>query len=245
MKRKIIFGFHALIARIKQDATSIEEIYIDTERHDKRMQDFLEIAKTANVCVISTSKKYLSNIVCHHCHQGVAAKVNKLSIAPNLTELLCNIKSPMLFLILDSITDPHNLGACLRVADGAGVHAVIAPKDRAVRLTGVAAKVASGAVETTPYLMVTNLARTMRDLKDHGVYLIGMSEDAEEDFYASNLTGSIGLVLGSENNGMRRLTRETCNILVKIPMFGFVKNLNVSVASGICLYEAQRQRLFQ
>lgn len=245
MNSKIIFGFHALIARIKQDSKSIKEIYIDVERQDKRMREFLEIVKTINIRIIATNKQYLSNIANHQYHQGVVAIVNKLFIAQNLTELLYTAKNPLLLLILDGITDPHNLGACLRVADGAGVHAVIATKDRAVKLNGTVAKVASGAAETMPYLTVTNLARTMRDLKNHGILLIGMTEDAEQSFYANDFTGSFGLVIGSESNGMRRLTRETCNTLAKIPMFGFVNNLNVAVAAGICLYEARRQRMLQ
>jgi 23S rRNA (guanosine2251-2'-O)-methyltransferase len=144
---------------------------------------------------------------------------------------------------LDGITDPHNLGACLRVADGAGAHAVIAPKDRAVGLNATAAKVASGAAESVPYITVTNLARTLRELKERDILVIGTSDDVEKGLYEADFAGPAAIVMGSEGEGMRRLTRETCDILVSVPMFGSVESLNVSVASGVCLYEARRQRL--
>jgi 23S rRNA (guanosine2251-2'-O)-methyltransferase len=149
---------------------------------------------------------------------------------------------PPFLLVLDGVTDPHNLGACLRSADAAGVHAVIAPKDKSVGLTAIVAKVASGAAETVPYIMVTNLARTLRDLKDRGIWLVGLDEDGEQPVYQSRLTGPVGLVMGAEGDGMRRLTRETCDELVRIPMYGHVESLNVSVAAGVCLFEAVRQR---
>jgi 23S rRNA (guanosine2251-2'-O)-methyltransferase len=178
-------------------------------------------------------------------HQGVVAKAGEVSLARNLDELLDAIEGPPLILILDGITDPHNLGACLRVADGAGAHAVIAPKDRAVGLNATAAKVASGAADTVPYITVTNLARTMREIKERDIWLIGTSDDAEKNLYQADFSGAggVALVMGSEGEGMRRLTRETCDLLVHVPMFGSVESLNVSVASGICLYEARRQRM--
>jgi 23S rRNA (guanosine2251-2'-O)-methyltransferase len=145
--------------------------------------------------------------------------------------------------VLDGITDPHNLGACLRVADGAGAHAVLAPKDRAVGLNATAAKVASGAADTVPYITVTNLARTLRELKERDILLIGTDDTAEQGLYDANFSGPAALVMGSEGEGMRRLTRETCDVLVRIPMAGSVESLNVSVASGVCLYEARRQRI--
>jgi 23S rRNA (guanosine2251-2'-O)-methyltransferase len=148
-----------------------------------------------------------------------------------------------LILVLDGITDPHNLGACLRVADGAGAHAVIAPKDRAVGLNATVAKVASGAAETVPYITVTNLARTLRELKERDIFLVGTSDDAEKGLYDAEFAGGTAIVMGSEGEGMRRLTRETCDLLVHIPMFGSVESLNVSVASGVCLFEARRQRI--
>jgi 23S rRNA (guanosine2251-2'-O)-methyltransferase len=162
-------------------------------------------------------------------HQGVVAKAGAISLARNLDELLDMVVGPPLLLILDGITDPHNLGACLRVADGAGAHAVIAPKDRAVGLNATAAKVASGAADTVPYITVTNLARTMRELKERDIWLIGTTEDAEKGLYEADFTGGTALVMGSEGEGMRRLTRETCDLLVSVPMMGSVESLNVSV----------------
>jgi 23S rRNA (guanosine2251-2'-O)-methyltransferase len=241
MKNKMIFGFHAVTARLRHDASSVEEIYIDAARHDRRMQELIRAAEAVKVRIIHADDQRLSNIVGTRRHQGVVAKAGELSLARNLDELLDAIVGPPLLLILDGITDPHNLGACLRVADGAGAHAVIAPKDRAVGLNATAAKVASGAAETVPYITVTNLARTMRELKEREIWLIGTTEDAEKTIYEGDFSGPAALVMGSEGEGMRRLTRETCDVLVSVPMFGSVESLNVSVASGICLYEARRQ----
>lgn len=239
----MIFGFHAVTARLRHDASSVEEIYIDAARHDRRMQELIRAAEAVKVRIIHADDQRLSNIVGTRRHQGVVAKAGELSLARNLDELLDAIVGPPLLLILDGITDPHNLGACLRVADGAGAHAVIAPKDRAVGLNATAAKVASGAAETVPYITVTNLARTMRELKEREIWLIGTTEDAEKTIYEGDFSGPAALVMGSEGEGMRRLTRETCDVLVSVPMFGSVESLNVSVASGICLYEARRQRI--
>jgi len=243
MKSKMIFGFHAVTARLRHEAASVEEIYIDSGRHDGRMQDLLRAAKAANVRIIQADDQRLSNIVGTRRHQGVVAKAGELSLARNLDELLDAIDGPPLLMLLDGITDPHNLGACLRVADGAGAHAVIAPKDRAVGLNATAAKVASGAAETVPYITVTNLARTMRELKEREIWLIGTTDDAEKTIYDADFSGPAALVMGSEGEGMRRLTRDSCDMLVSIPMFGSVESLNVSVASGVCLFEARRQRI--
>lgn len=243
MKSKMIFGFHAVTARLRHEASSVEEIYIDAGRHDRRMQDLLAAAKAANVRIIHADEQRLHNMVGTHRHQGVVAKAGELSLARNLDELLDAIEGPPLLLLLDGITDPHNLGACLRVADGAGAHAVIAPKDRAVGLNATAAKVASGAAETVPYITVTNLSRTMRELKERDIWLFGTSDDAEKTVYQADFSGSAAIVMGSEGEGMRRLTRENCDALVSIPMFGAVESLNVSVASGVCLFEARRQRI--
>lgn len=243
MKNKMIFGFHAVTARLRHEASSVEEIYVDAGRTDRRMLDLLQAAKAANVRVIQADDQRLNNMVGTRRHQGVIALAAELSLARNLDELLDVIEGPPLILVLDGITDPHNLGACLRVADGAGAHAVIVPKDRAVGLNATAAKVASGAADTVPYITVTNLARTLRDLKDRDIWLIGTTDDADKSLYEADFKGGVALVLGSEGEGMRRLTRETCDLLVSIPMFGSVESLNVSVASGVCLYEARRQRL--
>ncbi|MEO7030863.1 MAG: 23S rRNA (guanosine(2251)-2'-O)-methyltransferase RlmB [Herbaspirillum sp.] len=243
MKSKMIFGFHAVTARLRQEASSVEEIYIDASRHDRRMQELIHAAQAVGVRIIQADDQRLNNIVGTRRHQGVIAKAGELSLARNLDELLDAIDGPPLLLILDGITDPHNLGACLRVADGAGAHAVIAPKDRAVGLNATAAKVASGAAETVPYITVTNLARTLRELKERDIFLIGTTEDAEHSLYEADFARPAALVMGSEGEGMRRLTRETCDMLVSVPMFGSVESLNVSVTSGVCLYEARRQRI--
>ncbi|MGZ3159380.1 MAG: 23S rRNA (guanosine(2251)-2'-O)-methyltransferase RlmB [Burkholderiaceae bacterium] len=243
MKSKMIFGFHAVTARLRHEASSVEEIYIDAERHDRRMQELIRAAKEAGVRIVPADDARLSNIVGTRRHQGVVAKAGELSLARNLDELLDAIDGPPLLMVLDGITDPHNLGACLRVADGAGAHAVIAPKDRAVGLNATAAKVASGAADTMPYITVTNLARTLRELKERDILLIGTTDDAEKSLYEADFTGPAALVMGSEGEGMRRLTRESCDVLVGIPMFGSVESLNVSVASGVCLFEARRQRI--
>ncbi|MBK4734309.1 23S rRNA (guanosine(2251)-2'-O)-methyltransferase RlmB [Noviherbaspirillum pedocola] len=243
MKSKLLFGFHAVTARLRHEASSIEEIYVDAGRHDQRMRDLLRAAQEAKVRIIQADDDRLSAMVGTRRHQGVVATASPLSLARNLDELLDVIEGPPLLLILDGVTDPHNLGACLRVADGAGAHAVIAPKDRAVGLNATAAKVASGAADTVPYITVTNLARTMRDLKERDVWLTGTADEAEKSLYEADFTGGTALVMGSEGEGMRRLTRDTCDLLVAIPMAGSVESLNVSVASGVCLFEARRQRI--
>jgi 23S rRNA (guanosine2251-2'-O)-methyltransferase len=243
MKSKMIFGFHAVTARLRHDSSSVEEIYVDASRHDRRMGDLLRAAKGANVRIIQADDQRLDAMVGTRRHQGVVARAGELSLARNLAELLDVIQGPPLLLLLDGVTDPHNLGACLRVADGAGAHAVIAPKDRAVGLNATAAKVASGAADTVPYITVTNLARAMRELQERDIWLTGTSDDAEQSLYDVEYTGGTAFVMGSEGEGMRRLTRENCDRLVSVPMMGAVESLNVSVASGICLYEARRQRL--
>jgi 23S rRNA (guanosine2251-2'-O)-methyltransferase len=245
MKSKMIFGFHAVTARIRHEASTVEEIYVDASRHDRRMGELLRTAKEANVRVIQSDDKRLDAMVGTRRHQGVVAAAGELSLARNLDELLDAIVGPPLLLLLDGVTDPHNLGACLRVADGAGAHAVIAPKDRAVGLNATAAKVASGAAETMPYITVTNLARTMRELQERDIWLTGTAEDAESTIYDVDFRGGSAIVMGSEGEGMRRLTRENCDRLVHLPMMGSVESLNVSVASGVCLYEARRQRMIK
>ncbi len=239
----MIFGFHAVTARLRHDATSVEEIYVDASRHDRRMGDLLRAAKGVNVRIIQADDARLDAMVGTRRHQGVVARAGELSLARNLAELLDGIQGPPLLLLLDGVTDPHNLGACLRVADGAGAHAVIAPKDRAVGLNATAAKVASGAADTVPYITVTNLSRAMRELQERDIWLTGTSDDAEQSLYDVDYTGGAAFVMGSEGEGMRRLTRENCDRLVNVPMLGAVESLNVSVASGICLYEARRQRM--
>ncbi|MFM8246371.1 MAG: 23S rRNA (guanosine(2251)-2'-O)-methyltransferase RlmB, partial [Burkholderiaceae bacterium] len=203
----------------------------------------LRAAKAANVRVIQVDDQRLDAMVGTRRHQGVVARAAEVSLARNLAELLDLIQGPPLLLLLDGVTDPHNLGACLRVADGAGAHAVIAPKDRAVGLNATASKVASGAADTVPYITVTNLARTMRELQERDIWLTGTTDDAEQSLFDVDYTGGTAFVMGSEGEGMRRLTREHCDRLVSLPMMGSVESLNVSVASGVCLYEARRQRM--
>jgi 23S rRNA (guanosine2251-2'-O)-methyltransferase len=244
---KILYGFHAVGVRVKTAPSSVIEIYFDASRRDARMRQFIDKAKEANIRLIEADGLRLSKMSGGHGHQGVVASVNEVQQVTSLDELLENLeahpdKVPPLILVLDGVTDPHNLGAVLRVVDGAGGHAVIAPKDHAVGVNATVAKVASGAAETVPYFMVTNLARTLNELKERNIWIIGTSDDAEKTIYDVDLKGPVALVLGAEGPGMRLLTRKTCDELVRIPMRGAVESLNVSVASGVCLYEALRQR---
>ena len=209
------------------------------------MRQFIERVKESGVRLIEADGLRLCRLCGSHGHQGVAARVEAVAQVTSLDELLEGLEAQgvaPLLLVLDGITDPHNLGACLRVADGAGAHAVIAPKDHAAGINATVAKVASGAAETVPYFMVTNLARTLNELKERNIWIIGTSDDAPQTIYQADLKGPVALVLGAEGDGMRQLTRKTCDALVSIPMKGAVESLNVSVASGVCLYEALRQR---
>ena len=240
---KVLFGFHAVGVRLKTAPQTIIEIYFEPTRRDARMRQFLERVREAGVRLIEADGLRLAKLAGSHGHQGVAARVEAVAQVKSLDDLLDQIKEPPLLLVLDGITDPHNLGACLRVADGAGAHAVIAPKDHAAGINATVAKVASGAAETVPYFMVTNLARTLGELKERSIWCIGTSGDAPKTLYQVDLKGPTALVLGAEGDCMRQLTRKTCDELVNIPMHGAVESLNVSVASGVCLYEALRQRL--
>ena len=242
---KVLFGFHAVGVRLKTAPQSILEIYFEPTRRDARMRQFLERAKEANLKLVEGDSLRLAKLCGNHGHQGVVARVTAIEQAHSLDELLEQLEAQKvapLLLVLDGVTDPHNLGACLRVADGAGAHAVIAPKDHAVGVNATVAKVASGAAETMPYFMVTNLARSLNELKERNIWVIGTAEDAPQTLYQADLKGPTALVLGAEGAGMRQLTRKTCDALVSIPMRGAVESLNVSVASGVCLYEAARQR---
>ena len=239
---KVLFGFHAVGVRIKTAPQSVVEVYFESTRRDARMRQFLDRAKESGVRLIEADGMRLAKLAGSHGHQGVVAKVEAIPQVHSLDDLLDSVEGPPLLLVLDGITDPHNLGACLRVADGAGAHAVIAPKDHAAGINATVAKVASGAAETMPYFMVTNLARTLNELKERNIWIIGTSDDAPKTIYQTDLKGPVALVLGAEGDGMRQLTRKTCDALVSIPMKGAVESLNVSVASGVCLYEALRQR---
>ena len=240
---RLIHGFHPIMARLRHDPDSVKEIYLDNNRQDRRVKDLLRLAEQAGARVVQVENPRIESMAPNARHQGVVARVDARQKAIHLDDVLDTLEEPPFLLVLDGITDPRNLGACLRVADAAGVHAVIAPKDRAVGLTDVAMKAASGAAETVPYIMVTNLARTLRELKARDIWVIGTAGEASEDLYAAQWpAGGVAWVMGAEGDGMRRLTRETCDALVHIPMGGSVDSLNVSVAAGVCLFEAVRRR---
>lgn len=238
---RVVFGFHAVLARVRADPSSVLEIYLDETRNDARARDLAAAAERSKIHLMRVPTKRLDGFYGGGRHQGVVARIEMRNAADTLDEVLEGIEKPML-LVLDGVTDPHNLGACLRVANAAGVHAVIAPKDRAVGITPTVSKVASGAAEATPYLMVTNLARALAELKERNIWIIGADERAEKNLYEADLPESIAWVLGAEGEGMRRLTRESCDLLVKVPMGGEVESLNVSVSAGICLFESVRRR---
>ena len=240
---KVLFGFHAVTVRVKTAPQSVLEVHVDASRRDGRMRQLVARLSEAGTKLVDSDDARLSQLAGTPRHQGVVARVTPLATRHSLDDVLDAVAGPPLLLVLDGVTDPHNLGACLRVADGAGAHAVVAPKDHAVGLNATVAKVASGAAETVPYLMVTNLARTLGELKERDIVVIGTCEDAEDTLYDIDLSGPVALVLGAEGAGMRQLTRKTCDRLVHIPMAGAVESLNVSVAAGVCLFEALRQRL--
>lgn len=239
---RLIHGFHPIMARLRHDPESVKEIYLDNNRQDRRVKDLLRLAEQAGVRVVQVEHPRIEGMAPNARHQGVVARVDSRQKAIHLDDVLDTLEEPPFLLVLDGITDPRNLGACLRVADAAGVHAVIAPKDRAVGLTDVAMKAASGAAETVPYIIVTNLARTLRELKERDIWVVGTAGEASEDLYTAQWPLATAWVMGAEGDGMRRLTRETCDALVHIPMGGSVDSLNVSVAAGVCLFEAVRRR---
>jgi 23S rRNA (guanosine2251-2'-O)-methyltransferase len=240
---RYIHGFHAVGAKLRQDPEAVFEIFVAGQRGDARAKDLIARAEAAGVRVMPVDAQRLDGMAGTHRHQGVVARVDARQRALKVADVLEGLTEPALLLVLDGVTDPHNLGACLRVADGAGAHAVIAPKDRAVGLNATAMKVASGAADTVPYITVTNLSRTLRELQEAGVWCIGAAGETDKELYGIDQRGPVAWVLGAEGDGLRRLTRETCDELAKIPMYGAVESLNVSVASGICLFEARRQRL--
>jgi 23S rRNA (guanosine2251-2'-O)-methyltransferase len=238
---RVVFGFHAVLARLRADPSSVLEIYLDETRNDARARDLAALAERAKVHLMRVPTRRLDGFYGGGRHQGVVARIEIRKASDSLDEILDGVEHPLI-LVLDGVTDPHNLGACLRVANGAGAHAVLAPKDRAVGVTPTVSKVASGAAESTPYLMVTNLARALSELKERNIWIVGADERAEKTLYDADLPESIAWVLGAEGEGMRRLTRESCDLLVRIPMRGEVESLNVSVSAGVCLYESARRR---
>jgi 23S rRNA (guanosine2251-2'-O)-methyltransferase len=239
---QVLAGFHAVVARLRHAPDSIRDIYIEASRRDKRMQSLVEQAERAGRRVHPVPMERLDGLSGGTRHQGVVALADARQLAVSIDEVLDVVEGPAFLLVLDGVTDPHNLGACLRTADAAGVHAVIAPRDRAVGLTSTVQRVACGAADTVPYITVTNLARTMRELKDRDIWLVGTDDQGADDLHAVDAKRAMAWVMGAEGEGMRRLTRETCDQLVRIPMLGSVESLNVSVASAVCLYETVRQR---
>ena len=239
---RIVFGFHAVTVLLRQRPESILELHAGSERSDGRMRDLLKLAEQKQVRVMAANNERLDGLAGHGRHQGVVVLAKEVRHGNSLDDTLDAVTGPPLLLVLDGIQDPHNLGACLRVADAAGVSAVVAPKDRAVGLNATAAKVASGAAETVPYFPVTNLARTLRELKERNIWIVGTDEDAKDDLFTADFPEAVAWVLGAEGEGMRRLTREHCDFLVRIPMQGVVESLNVSVAAGIVLFESVRRR---
>jgi 23S rRNA (guanosine2251-2'-O)-methyltransferase len=242
-QRQILHGFHAISARLRNHPQSVQAIYIDSSRRDRRALDLMQTAEAHGVRVVQSDAARLKDILPGHSLQGVLAFAEPVKLAANLREVLEEIEDPPLLLVLDGVTDPHNLGACLRSADAFGAHAVVSPKDRAAGLNAAAIKAASGAADSVPFLPVTNLARSLRELQEQGILIVGADAEASLDVFDADFSGPVAVVLGAEGSGLRRLTREHCDVLVKIPMQGQVESLNVSVSAGVCLYEARRQRL--
>jgi 23S rRNA (guanosine2251-2'-O)-methyltransferase len=242
MAKRVLAGFHAVGARLRHAPASIETIYVDERRRDARMGDLQQRAKSLGVRVAPIDAERLRGLAGEAPHQGVVALAAELEQAVTLDDVLNRVNADTLLLLLDGVTDPRNLGACLRVADAAGVNAVLVPRDRSAGLTPSALKAAAGAAETVPLIAVTNLARTMDDLRDADVRMVGAAGEAGQSLYELDLTGPLAWVLGAEDSGLRRLTRERCDVLARIPLAGHVESLNVSVATGICLFESKRQR---
>lgn len=243
-EKSIIFGVHAVQSLLANQPRRVLRLLIAKERQDQKIQNLLEFAQAAQILLELAPRAELDRLTQHANHQGIVAFCQS---AQHYTEydlevLLDHLTEPALLLILDGVQDPHNLGACLRSADAAGVHAVIAPKDKSVSLTPTAIKVASGAADTVPFIQVTNLARTLRSLQEKNIWIYGAAGEADQTLFQADLRGSVAFVLGAEGAGLRRLTREHCDVLLKIPMAGSVSSLNVSVATGIFLFEAVRQR---
>ena len=242
-KSMILAGFHAVGARLRKDPDSIHCVYVDPARRDKRMMQMRDELKELGVRVMQASHERLNGMVSRDIpHLGIVAMADNLDVALSFDELMNNIRPDTLLLILDGITDPRNFGACLRSADAAGVQAVIIPKDRSASVTPAAAKAAAGASETVPVVTVTNLAAAIVELRDAGVTVVGAAGEATKTIYDFDQTGAFAWVMGAEGPGLRQLTRKRCDDLAKIPLTGSVESLNVSVATGICLFESVRQR---
>ncbi len=241
-KQIVLAGFHAVNARVRLQPSSIKVVYVDRDRRDKRMQECRVRLEKAQVKVVFADAARLNGLAPDLPHQGIVALADEIKNSLTFDELLDNITDKTLLLILDGVTDPRNFGACLRVADAAGVQAVIAPKDRSASFSPAAAKAAAGAWETVPVVTVTNLAASIVELKDAGVLVVGAAGEIEKSIYDFDQKRAFAWVLGAEGEGLRQLTRKRCDDLAKIPMMGTVESLNVSVAAGICLFETARQR---
>ena len=244
MANSIICGIHAVESALRNDAENLGQIWLDKRSRNDRLKKLVQMAEESGLRLLAADPDKLDKIAGNNRHQGIVAEYFKLkSYTENdLYDLLDALEETPFLLVLDGVTDPHNLGACLRTAEGAGVHAVIAPKDNAASITPTVRKVASGAAEVVPFIAVTNLARTLDTLKERGIWLTGTSDKAKQTLYQADLKGPVAIVMGAEGAGIRRLTEERCDFLVSIPMKGQVSSLNVSVATGVCLFEALRQR---
>jgi len=243
-KYEQIYGLHAVQQVLDTDISRVYELWVQEGRHDAKLQVMLTQAQQQGIAIHTVPRKTLDKLTQVAHHQGIVIRCQTrwLETQPTLETVIAAITTPPFLLVLDEVQDPHNLGACLRTADAAGIHAVVIPKNRACGLSGVVRKVASGAADTVPLIPVTNLATTLRWLQEQGVWLVGTDNHSQISLFETRLTGPLALVFGSEGTGLRRLTREICDILVHIPMLGTVASLNVSVAAGVCLYEAVRQR---
>lgn len=243
-EENIIFGINPIAHLLENSPARIVEIFISETKNEQRSKDLLALAKKNGISVQKIDHKKLDKMLDGQNHQGVMAKITptKVLSEADLPDLIRQHKNP-LFLILDGVQDPHNLGACMRTADAAAVTAIITPKDNSVGITPVVRKVASGAADSIPLVRVSNLARTLREMQELGVWITGTDSDGEQTIYDLDLTGAVAIVLGAEGEGMRQLTRKHCDYLVRLPMLGQVESLNVSVACGVCLFEVVRQRL--
>jgi len=241
--RRILAGFHAVGARLRSDPSSILVLYFDARRRDARMQHLLAQAAAGAVRCVAADEERLHGMSPEAPHQGVVAQTSGAAPTAQFEDLLDAVGPETFLLVLDGVTDPRNLGACMRTAAAAGVQAVLVPRDRAAAVTTVTAKAAAGATESLPLVTVTNLARAMKDMQDAGIWIVGADGAAPRSLYEVDLTGPRAWALGAEGSGLRRLTRERCDALVHIPMSGGMESLNVSVAAGVCLFETRRQRM--
>jgi 23S rRNA (guanosine2251-2'-O)-methyltransferase len=242
MRPQTVFGFHAVNARLKHASDSVQTLYVAGHRKDTRMRDLLARAEAAGVKIVVADDGRLDGLAGGNVHQGVVALCTEAAQPAHLEDVLASVSPTTLLLLLDGVTDPRNLGACLRTAAAAGANAVIVPRDRSASLTDVASKAAAGAAETLPLIAVTNLARAMDTIKEAGIWIAGAAGDAKSTVFELDLSGPLAWVLGAEGTGLRRLTQERCDWLAHIPMLGQVESLNVSVAAGVCLFETVRQR---